>query len=183
MFRARHPKNSWSKARDLIWPRIGLRRSVRYLMLRLSRMKASPHKLALGFSLGVFASFTPFIGLHILIAAALALALRANLIASAIGTAIGNPITFPVIWLASYNLGGFLLRHPSHHSIVADLPGHGASLLSDGPIAVIAGLGSELKPLLLPVMLGGTLLGLVCATICYVALLYGIRKLKPARAR
>ena len=58
MFSSRQPRSRRSRLRDLIWPRIGLRRSWQYLMYRLARVKLSPHRLALGFATGAFASFT-----------------------------------------------------------------------------------------------------------------------------
>ncbi len=54
-------------------------------------------------------SFTPFIGLHFVFAALLALLLRGNVVASAIGTAVGNPWTFPFIWAWIYALGQWLM--------------------------------------------------------------------------
>ncbi|MBL8907013.1 MAG: DUF2062 domain-containing protein [Rhizobiales bacterium] len=167
MFRSRRPQSKWSKVRDWVWPRAGVVRASRYMMHRLARMRASPHKLALGFAAGAFASFLPFIGLHFIIAALVAAIVRGNLIASAIGTVVGNPITFPFIWLASYNLGGILLGQGSKEEIEFIPLQTSASLFTDGPVAVLSGVWIKLEPLLYPMLLGGTLLGLLCAAVCY----------------
>lgn len=50
-----------------------------------------------------------FVGLHFIIAAAIAYICAGNIIASALGTAFGNPLTFPFIWAASYKLGMYML--------------------------------------------------------------------------
>jgi uncharacterized protein (DUF2062 family) len=162
---------------------MGLMRASRYMVHRLARMKASPHKLAMGFAAGAFASFTPFIGFHFILAGLIAWALRGNLIASAIGTVVGNPLTFPFIWLASYNLGGWMLGKSARGSIDLQAGGHAASLLQDGPIAVMSGLWASLEPYLYPMLLGGSLLGLVCAAACYVLIHASIVKCKSYASR
>lgn len=50
-------------------------------------------------------SFTPFIGFHFVLAAAVTMMMCSNLIASAVGTVVGNPITFPFIWIALLSRG------------------------------------------------------------------------------
>ena len=81
--------------------------------------------IAAGVAAGVFTSFTPFLGLHFVIAWAIAFAIGGNLLAAAIGTAFGNPITFPFIWGATYSTGCFLTGqhfvHGQLHSLKNDL--------------------------------------------------------------
>jgi len=76
---------------------------------RLRRLPGTPYRIAAGFASGAAISFTPFIGLHFVLSAALAFLVRGNVIASAIGTAVGNPWTFPFIWLWTYSLGRWVL--------------------------------------------------------------------------
>ena len=73
------------------------------------RIKDSASAIAVGVACGVFVSFTPLMGLHIVLAIALAWVLGGNVIASVIGTAVGNPLTFPFIWLATYRAGSWAL--------------------------------------------------------------------------
>jgi hypothetical protein len=73
--------------------------------LRLTRLKASPHKVALGFAAGAAVSFTPLIGFHLILAVALAFLTRGSIVAAVLGTLVGNPLTFPVIFAASYWIG------------------------------------------------------------------------------
>ncbi len=92
-----------------IWPKAGWRRASRYLAHRVRRLPGTPYRIAAGFASGAAVSFTPFIGLHFVFAALLALLLRGNVVASAIGTAVGNPWTFPLIWAWIYTLGQWLM--------------------------------------------------------------------------
>ena len=80
-------------------------RSKKYIFLNLKRMKGSSHEVAIGLACGISISFTPFLGLHALIAMTLAWILRGSMAAAIIGTLFGNPWTFPFIWYLSYEIG------------------------------------------------------------------------------
>ena len=56
------------------------------------------------------ASFTPFMGFHIIIGAICARLTGGSIIAAAVGTIIGNPWTFPFIWILVYQTGYALLK-------------------------------------------------------------------------
>ena len=109
LFKSRENPSLARRVRLWLWPRTAWNRSVKYVWKRLGRLRATPHAVALGCAAGVFASFTPFMGFHFIVAAILAWVIGGNLIASALGTFFGNPLTFPFIWLSTYNLGGVLL--------------------------------------------------------------------------
>lgn len=103
-FRRREPVGFSEKIRDLFWPRTGFR-SLRYMKLRLLRLSASPHSVAAGVAIGVGVAWTPFLGVHIIIAMALGFLLRVNLVAAALGTTFANPLTFPFIWASTWGWG------------------------------------------------------------------------------
>lgn len=108
MFRRRRKIRLDERLREFVWPRIGWGRATRYLMHRMSRLSGTPRSIAAGFACGAAISFTPFVGLHLLLAALIAWLIRANVIASAVGTIIGNPWTFPFIWIWIYKSGRWL---------------------------------------------------------------------------
>ena len=110
MFRRRTPLTRLRQIRSFVWPERGFRRLFSYLFQRVVRLHDTSGSLAIGVASGVAASFLPFIGLHFLIAALLALLFRGNVLASAIGTLFGNPWTFLFIWVADYRLGLWLLQ-------------------------------------------------------------------------
>ena len=96
------------RLREFLWPRSGWERSAKYILHRVARLPGTPYAIAGGFACGAAISFTPFVGLHIVLAALLAWSIRANIISSAIGTAVGNPWTFPLIWVWIYELGHWM---------------------------------------------------------------------------
>ncbi|MSP42958.1 MAG: DUF2062 domain-containing protein, partial [Alphaproteobacteria bacterium] len=98
MFKRRIERSPLQKAREMLWPSSGFKRTVLYLWRRLVRLKASPHKVGLGFSIGVFISFSPFIGIHLVLSGLFAWIFRANIVASLLGNFLGNPLTYPFIW-------------------------------------------------------------------------------------
>jgi len=105
LFRRRRPANLWEKVRVWLWPRRSFMRSFRYMSKRIVRISGSPHAVALGLAIGVFAAFTPFFGFHIVIAIVVAWGLGANIAAAAIGTAFSNPLTMPFIFGMIYAVG------------------------------------------------------------------------------
>ena len=109
MFARRFKPTFLARIREFVWPRIGFRRSVRYVRHRLVRLPGTPYTIAGGFACGAAVSFTPFIGFHFILGVICAWLTRSSIIASAIGTAIGNPWTFPFIWAFVYNLGSTML--------------------------------------------------------------------------
>jgi hypothetical protein len=109
MFGRRNPISVHHRVRSVVWPKAGWRRASRYMAHRVRRLPGTPYRIAAGVASGAAVSFTPFIGLHFVAAALLALLLRGNVVASAIGTAVGNPWTFPFIWTWIYTLGQWLM--------------------------------------------------------------------------
>ena len=129
---------------QIIWPRTGWRRAGAYFSHRVRRLPGSPYSIAVGVACGVAVSFTPLIGLHFVIAVILAWLLGGSLIASALGTAVGNPWTFPLIWIASYRLGSWLL---------------GLEPNVDG--LTMEDIRQNFFAVFLPMMVGGLVLGIV----------------------
>lgn len=122
LFRRRRPEGFMTRARTMMWPRRSFGRSFTYFFKRTLRLTATPHAVAAGVAAGVFASWTPFLGLHFLIAFGLAYVLAGNMVAAAIGTAFGNPLSFPVIWTATLELGKTILgRHYNGQGNAVDL--------------------------------------------------------------
>ena len=109
MFRRRTKRSLIRRIRELIWPSLGWRRSALYLVHRVRRLPGTPYSIAAGFACGAAISFTPFFGLHFVMAAVFAWLVRGSLLASAFGTMIGNPWTFPFILIWLYHLGNWIM--------------------------------------------------------------------------
>lgn len=157
------------RVRNAIWPTRGFRRSFRYTTLRLWRIPASSHSIAIGCAAGVFAIFTPFLGFQMILAALLALSLRGSVLASAVGTFAGNPLTYPVIWISTFTLGNFFLGGSANAQI--DQFSNGARALgrsiSEASPEGVASAFEGLWPILKPMALGSLPLGGLTAVAVY----------------
>ncbi|MFT7432730.1 MAG: hypothetical protein ACI9TY_000348 [Alphaproteobacteria bacterium] len=174
--RGRHSKRrlEWlHHIQEYVWPSIGVKAFLRYMEIKLKRARGSAHTIALGFSMGVFASFTPFMGLHALIAIALAVPFGGSAIMAIIGTIIGNPWTFPFIWLSSYNLGNFLLGRAEFESLPETFSfahiWENISMYSDAYI--------------LPMFVGGAPMGALAATFFYILLFTHLSHYRTTREK
>ncbi len=127
---------------------------------RIARIDGTPYAIAAGFASGASISFTPFVGLHFIIAGLVAWIIRGNIFTSAVGTAVGNPWTFPFIWAATYNLGTGILGGDTADDIMSEMDQMFSSftivdLVNDPLVA----LGPFLETVFLPMLLGGTIIG------------------------
>ena len=172
LFRRRNPLGTTERIRRWIWPKTGWRRASSYFFKRVLRLSGSPHAIAAGFAAGVFASFTPFIGLHFIISFVVAFLIGGNILAAAFGTAVGNPVTFPAIWLISYEVGSFMLGTEADRLSPHEL----AASITKQPFDAIV-------PLLQPMVLGGLPLGLAFGTAAYGLVWWAVSAYQNARSR
>lgn len=170
MFKRRTPPTLLQRARILLWPRHSWRRSFRYIALRLMRVRATPHQLALGFALGVFAAITPLVGIQMLIAGIAAIILHASFTAAMLGTFFGNPLTWAVVWPATYATGCFLLGVPA--AIETGELGQRLTVFWDtvwqASPGTIAAAFNIVRPYFEPMLMGTLPVGAVIALVCYV---------------
>ncbi|MEX6724227.1 DUF2062 domain-containing protein [Parapedomonas caeni] len=114
MFRRRQPLPLIPRLINRLWPRQGLRRTLLYYRHRLLRLPGTPHGIAAGVASGIAMSFSP-LGLHVVLAMALALVTRGNLLAATLATILfGNPVVVGLLMAADIGLGEMLVgKHPS----------------------------------------------------------------------
>ncbi|WP_371170347.1 DUF2062 domain-containing protein [Aliiroseovarius sp. 2305UL8-7] len=110
----RNPRSYLRIIAEFFYPRGGWYRASRYVIHRLRRLPDPAHRISRGIAAGIFASFTPFYGLHFFTAALIAWVIRGNVLASLLATFVGNPLTFPLIAELSVNLGNAMLGHSSN---------------------------------------------------------------------
>ncbi|MDN2567145.1 DUF2062 domain-containing protein [Aquibium sp. A9E412] len=173
LFKRRRPADFWERMRTFLWPRRSFWRSAQYFAKRVLRLRATPHAIAAGVAAGAFASFTPFLGFHFLIAALLAWVLGGNLLASAFGTAVGNPLTFPLIWGATYECGKLIL----HGGPSGEVPLHIGRRLRDFEFAQLW------QPLLKPMTVGAIPLGLTVGIVFYFLTRWALVAFREQRRR
>lgn len=154
----------------------------------LCHLDDAPGKIALGLSVGVFISCTPFYGLHTLMAIGAAFALRVNKVSTVTGAWLNLPWFAPFVYGLSLKAGEFILsggeglkglRERSFFDLSASIsPYLSMWKMSEGFLASSKLLFTVSKPL----FVGTTAVGLVAAAITYVVALWAITKAR-SRAR
>ncbi len=187
----RRKRRSWARVFvEVFYPRGGWRRAASYMGHRLSRLPDTPERIAKGIAAGMFASCTPFYGLHFVMAALGARVLGGNILAALLGTFLGNPITFPIIVETSVQLGSWMLGLGAglHFPQVmaafglawAELWGNLWQLVTGGTPNWFR-LRLFFSRVWLPYLLGGVPLGIVLGVIVYYASLPLIRAYQTSR--
>lgn len=177
IFKRRDRPRFWYRVREFLAPRKGFWRGWDYIGKRMRRLPDSPHRIALGFACGAFASFTPFFGFHFFIAAGIAWVFRGNVLASLFGTIIGNPFTFPLISAASLWLGRWMLGRSNGGSDFEAITAAFAAAFNDiwstvqswfgvAP-SMLDGLVVFFWDVFLPYLIGGFFPGLLSGIVCY----------------
>ena len=140
---------------------------------RLLAIDDPPERTALAFSIGVFIAFSPFLGLHTILATLIAFLFRFNKVAIYTGTFINNPFfTLVPIIIASYAVGAFILGRPM------SLPDEGLELLQNPHIFTgdyYRRLFVESWSIVWPFAVGGTVLSVVCSGLAYPLTLRALR--------
>ena len=178
MFKRRERRSILRFFYEVIFSFKGISRAIEYVTIRLKRIPDTPHKISLGMSCGIFASFTPLFGLHFLIAGLLSYLLRANVLASLIGTFVGNPITFPIITVFNLKLGEWILGSSEYSSGDGGKIFEGfldfifliyKSFFTEGSIGEnnVPRMNEFLNGVFIPYSLGGLILGIFIAVVSY----------------
>lgn len=162
---------------ESIYPRGGWQRAFHYMRHRVRRLPDSPQRIARGIFAGVFTAFTPFYGLHFVIAALLARILNGNIWAALAGTLFGNPLTYIPIGVVSLKFGHFLLGGRHVHEVddtLADKFLGAANDLLRNTVALFTERDADWTNLarfydnvFFPYMIGGIIPGIVTALVAY----------------
>ena len=125
----------------------------------------TPERTGAAFAMGVFIGFSPFFGLHAIMGIVLAFALGLNRVAALVGVYANLPWFVGTYYTLATVLGSYLLG-------VALPPEFGRQLgalfaLSFMESAFWSGLGTLLRPLLWPFVLGSTVGAAVLAGVAY----------------
>lgn len=173
LFRRRHKPSFWQQLRSWLWPRSGWRRTGLYVWHRLARLPGTPHSIAIGFASGVAVSFTPFLGLHILIAMAVTAIFRGSFIAAVIGTVVGNPWTFPIFFALTNHVGGLILGSESRVIV----PVWNWDALYSAPFDYMA----DFLPVVFPLVVGGIPIAIVVWIVSYLVFKGVLTKYRTAK--
>ena len=176
VFKRRDRRSPVQIASEFVYPRGGWTRAFHYVKHRVRRLPDSPERIARGIGAGVFAAFTPFYGLHFLVAAILARLFNGNLLAALSGTFFGNPLTYVPIGVICLQTGHFLLGTKFDEDDTHGLMGKFADALGDlknnffamftDRVADWRGLEVFYDEVFFPYMIGGIIPGVVAGVIC-----------------
>jgi uncharacterized protein (DUF2062 family) len=137
------------------------------LWYKLVTLKRSPRKIAAGFAVGIFLSYTPTFGFQTVLAIGCATLLRINPVSAVVGVYLTNVFTVAPIYALCYNLGSRLLG-----SVPLQNPEQFKSWLTFlklGPRVI----GTE--------FLGGLLMGILTVAPAYFLALFGVIRYRRAR--
>lgn len=192
VFKRRDKRNALRIIADAIYPKGGWTRAFHYVKHRLRRLPGTPEFIARGIWAGVFTCFTPFYGMHFVIAAVIARVINGNLLAALLGTFFGNPLTYLPIGVVSLKTGHFLLgtefEEGDKQSLASKFANAGADLwynlraLFTETDADWHGLSVFYDEVFFPYLVGGILPGIVAATVCYYLCVPVIRAYQKGRA-
>lgn len=124
---------------------------------RFIRLRASPHAIAGGMALGLFIGMSPFFGLHVITAIALAALFKWSKISALIGVQITNALTAPMIYPINYWVGVKLAGSSGRAIWPADFS-----------LGELAKLFRESTHIMMDLMIGGAVLGVPLAIVGYV---------------
>ena len=144
-----------------------LKRFIRYLFLRLMRINASPHYIALGLAVGVFAGLLPILPFQIVTAVGLAFVVRGSKIAAALGTWVSNPLNLAPLYMLFYCIG--------HAMAPFDIPPFTTPQLE---MAEMVEMGWKFFAVM---MIGGLVVATPLAIVSYFVALKGIRAYQARR--
>jgi uncharacterized protein (DUF2062 family) len=177
VFKRRDKRPVWKIVLESLWPRGGWGRAAYYVKHRVQRLPDAPHRIARGIFAGVFTAFSPFYGLHFVIAAVLAKAMRGNIFAALFGTFIGNPLTYIPIGVVSLKVGHFILGTEFDENVDNSLVAKFTDAMTDlwvNFFALFTDAEADWSHLSLfydevffPYLVGGILPGLVAGMLCY----------------
>jgi len=147
------------------------RQRAREIARKILHTNDTPERTALAFAVGVGVAFCPLVGLHTLIALALAFPLRLNRLAVIAGTFANNPYTLVPIITSGLFLGSVMTGAGAPDFSLPDR-------MDFHSLEAFSGYMGGLKPLFMPFVLGSSTLSLVSGGATYLLTLPIIRKLR-----
>lgn len=144
-------------------------RRIRYIYLRILLVPHTPRKVAKGLAAGVLVGCLPIIPFQTPVSMITAWACRGSLIAAAAGTWVTNPLTVAPFYAAFFYIGRALtpFGHKAHLPNLMDFH----QLIATGAEVAVA------------TIIGGAIVGLICAPITYWLTLNYIGRLQAYERR
>ncbi len=146
----------------------------------------SPEAIARGVAIGMVVAFSPTIGIQLVLAYFIATLCKASRAAALIPVWITMPMTIPPIYAFTYTIGRWFVGGPSVSEVrrqlirlVRRMDGYDAFDLP-AKLRLAMEIGQEV---LVPMFIGGLLVGFACAAIAYPLVVWGVRRFRAFRNR
>ena len=176
VFRRRDRRSVARTLWELFYPKGGWIRAIEYIKHRLRRLPAPPERIARGSWAGLAVTFSPFVGVHFVVGALLALVMRGNILAAVLATFLSNVATIPFFGVVSIRVGYALLGYHPDEGIGRQFLhrfGEAGRALWDNTIALFTPAKADwtwlpafYHEIFFPYLIGGLIPGVVLATIC-----------------
>ena len=160
------------------------KRSFRQMYRKLLQLDDTPHSIALGAALGMFITFTPTVGIQVLIVLILSMVVRFNRFAAIVLIYLSNPVTIIPIYYADYVIGLFVqgesglsleefgLRWDQSVSTAGEVGFWGATQV------LFKSLGTDV---IIPMFIGGGVLGGFVGVVTYPLTLSWVQRYREGR--
>lgn len=145
---------------------------------KIISLKGTPYAISAGVACGVAISFTPFVGIHMLLAAFTAWLIGGSIVGSAIGTIVGNPWTFPIIWPAIWETGKHILGKEYISQQFTNFDLLFKQIYNAVKTLDFSLFFSDIWPILLPMIVGCVPFYLATWTISYFSLYHYLKKVR-----
>ena len=157
-----------------------------FIVHKVLRLDDTPHRIALGVAIGFFVTWTPTIGIQMILVVALATLLKANKRVGVPFVWISNPLTMVPLYGANYFVGSLLLggryTRPVFEAAVTSARAAQANLPDpQGWLDHVSHWGQvmwqwvqALWPIFPPLWLGSIITALLMASLTYTATYYGV---------
>jgi uncharacterized protein len=191
VFKRRDNRTIWAWLREMIYPKGGFGRAIRYVMHRMRRLPDSPHRIARGVFAGCLIGFLPLPGMQFLGAWGFARLIRGNVLAALLGTFNSNPVTTPFFAVGAISLGHWILggNTPlSSEAIGAAFADAGSDIwrnftaIFTHDVAHWGGLLQFWRQIYLPYFIGALLPGIVLSLVFYYLTIPLVQAYQNARA-
>jgi hypothetical protein len=153
--------------------RLLLRRFWRFLKFRVLHVEDTPHRIALGVAIAIFVTWTPTIGLQMVLAVAIAALMNANKLVGLPFVWISNPLTLIPIYAPNYLVGNWLLG--GRYGFSTFIESMGSATRVGGSLASkVLAFWKAVTPIFLPLWVGSLVVASTLAVGTYFLTYWGI---------
>jgi uncharacterized protein (DUF2062 family) len=159
-----------------------LRRLFRWLL----SLRGSPESIARGVAIGIFVACSPLLGIHFILAIVFATLLGGNRPAALAASLLNNPLTFVPVYVTEYWIGSFFWPGPPVSRVREVLGGLLDKMMDAGFFQIHENMMAVLtlgRDIFVPLLIGGTIFGLLAATATYFPILSLVRALRAKREK